>query len=268
MFNHIVEEPIEPSTDVPDNCPNVISSEVVDNNMDDLFELIPFCIKQRVRINDSNHSENTNIFLNSGLYGYDIEYMKLKPWNESTADITDYFNYGFNEVTWRNFCNNDEAIHKFINGELPNFITKRSRDSNLPPPPPFPTELIPNSTVIPTNNQSNAMNSQLTNKPCFSWRNGYCSKANCGYMHLEHEFNINNLYQSLNSTNKPVTVDNTMNKSLAFPISEPNVPKFEKNVMEVPSSKVNSNTRSSPPPMKAVSKARVPRSPPRSPPDL
>jgi pre-mRNA 3'-end-processing factor FIP1 len=27
-----------------------------------------------------------------------------KPWRKPGADITDYFNYGFNEETWINYC--------------------------------------------------------------------------------------------------------------------------------------------------------------------
>jgi pre-mRNA 3'-end-processing factor FIP1 len=28
-----------------------------------------------------------------------------KPWNKPGADVTDYFNYGFNETTWKEYCN-------------------------------------------------------------------------------------------------------------------------------------------------------------------
>jgi pre-mRNA 3'-end-processing factor FIP1 len=37
---------------------------------------------------------------------YDIEFGKLteKPWLERGADITEYFNYGFNEDTWKLYC--------------------------------------------------------------------------------------------------------------------------------------------------------------------
>jgi pre-mRNA 3'-end-processing factor FIP1 len=38
------------------------------------------------------------------IFDYDIESMADKPWNKPGADITDYFNYGFNETTWREYC--------------------------------------------------------------------------------------------------------------------------------------------------------------------
>jgi pre-mRNA 3'-end-processing factor FIP1 len=27
-----------------------------------------------------------------------------KPWRKPGADLTDYFNYGFNETTWKAYC--------------------------------------------------------------------------------------------------------------------------------------------------------------------
>ena len=39
-------------------------------------------------------------------YDYDLEEVKDedKPWRKPGADITDYFNYGFNEETWIAYC--------------------------------------------------------------------------------------------------------------------------------------------------------------------
>ncbi|KAJ8910608.1 hypothetical protein NQ315_003336 [Exocentrus adspersus] len=40
--------------------------------------------------------------LNSNnIYDFEIDNMEDKPWNRPGADITDYFNYGFNETTWK-----------------------------------------------------------------------------------------------------------------------------------------------------------------------
>lgn len=35
---------------------------------------------------------------------YSMENLDEKPWRKPGADITDYFNYGFNEDTWRAYC--------------------------------------------------------------------------------------------------------------------------------------------------------------------
>ncbi|KAI9018568.1 Fip1 motif-domain-containing protein [Phycomyces nitens] len=34
----------------------------------------------------------------------DLDTVEDKPWRKPGADITDFFNYGFNEVTWRAYC--------------------------------------------------------------------------------------------------------------------------------------------------------------------
>ncbi|CAM6031341.1 unnamed protein product, partial [Sphagnum compactum] len=35
---------------------------------------------------------------------FSIDSLDEKPWRKPGADITDYFNYGFNEDTWRAYC--------------------------------------------------------------------------------------------------------------------------------------------------------------------
>ncbi|EDO34677.1 predicted protein [Nematostella vectensis] len=39
-----------------------------------------------------------------GIYEYDLESSEEKPWRQPGADITDYFNYGFTEDTWKQYC--------------------------------------------------------------------------------------------------------------------------------------------------------------------
>ncbi|WUR02201.1 FIP1-like 1 protein [Vairimorpha necatrix] len=39
------------------------------------------------------------------LFEFDITKLDEKPWNKPGEDITDYFNYGFNETTWKEYCN-------------------------------------------------------------------------------------------------------------------------------------------------------------------
>ena len=38
------------------------------------------------------------------IYDLEIEELEEKPWRAEGADITDYFNYGFNEETWKEYC--------------------------------------------------------------------------------------------------------------------------------------------------------------------
>lgn len=35
---------------------------------------------------------------------YNLDSLEDKPWRKPGADITDYFNYGFSEDTWRAYC--------------------------------------------------------------------------------------------------------------------------------------------------------------------
>lgn len=35
---------------------------------------------------------------------FNVDSLEDKPWRKPGADITDYFNYGFNEDTWRAYC--------------------------------------------------------------------------------------------------------------------------------------------------------------------
>ncbi|KAI7908271.1 Fip1 motif-domain-containing protein, partial [Cokeromyces recurvatus] len=35
-----------------------------------------------------------------------------KPWRKPGADITDYFNYGFNEITWRAYCAKQKMLRE------------------------------------------------------------------------------------------------------------------------------------------------------------
>lgn len=44
----------------------------------------------------------------NGIQTYDFDLQSIndedKPWRKPGADITDYFNYGFNEETWIAYC--------------------------------------------------------------------------------------------------------------------------------------------------------------------
>ncbi|KAF7723610.1 pre-mRNA 3-end-processing factor fip1l1 [Apophysomyces ossiformis] len=42
----------------------------------------------------------------------DLDSVEDKPWRKPGADITDYFNYGFNEVTWRAYCAKQKMLRE------------------------------------------------------------------------------------------------------------------------------------------------------------
>jgi pre-mRNA 3'-end-processing factor FIP1 len=42
----------------------------------------------------------------------DLESFQDKPWRKPGADLTDYFNFGFNENTWRAYCNKQKMFRE------------------------------------------------------------------------------------------------------------------------------------------------------------
>ncbi|KNC71742.1 hypothetical protein SARC_15716, partial [Sphaeroforma arctica JP610] len=42
-------------------------------------------------------------------FDFDLDGADDKPWRNPGADLTDYFNYGFNEDTWRQYCDFQRA---------------------------------------------------------------------------------------------------------------------------------------------------------------
>ncbi len=62
----------------------------------------------------------------------------LKPWRRPGSDLTDYFNYGFDEFTWASYCLKQETLRKDVADqkrqmeELQNFLMPGM--SGQPPP--------------------------------------------------------------------------------------------------------------------------------------
>lgn len=51
------------------------------------------------------------------IYDFNIDSIKDKPWLKPGADITDYFNYGFTERTWRKYCEMQREMRAFVERE-------------------------------------------------------------------------------------------------------------------------------------------------------
>lgn len=47
---------------------------------------------------------------------FSIDSLEEKPWRKPGADITDYFNYGFNEETWRMYCERQKRMRQNESG--------------------------------------------------------------------------------------------------------------------------------------------------------
>ena len=71
----------------------------------------------------------------------DIEQLPDKPWRGVDADITDYFNYGFDEQSWRVYCRKQRRMR-----ELASRARSQARNqhvASLPPSPPKPDDSPP-----------------------------------------------------------------------------------------------------------------------------
>jgi hypothetical protein len=62
------------------------------------------------------------ISLNSGkdIYDVDLDGFGDKPWKKAGADITDYFNFGFNEASWKEYADKQNMIRSGQQGQMDN----------------------------------------------------------------------------------------------------------------------------------------------------
>ncbi|EPX74550.1 mRNA cleavage and polyadenylation specificity factor complex subunit [Schizosaccharomyces octosporus yFS286] len=102
---------------------------------------------QQVDINPTAKIDGKNIF------EVDLESLEDKPWRKPGADISDYFNYGFDEFTWAAYCakqttlRDDFSPQKFMaslmggampSGDMPNAPDFQAMMPGFPPFMPMP----------------------------------------------------------------------------------------------------------------------------------
>lgn len=134
--------------------------------------------------------------MNTAVYGYDIEKMREKPWAKPGANPADYFNYGFDEASYRAYCAMQTQGSKSVVLKADTYVkqqfgqdasavgvpaqadVQRGPVGDLRPGrfdrdmrPPRGAERLPNKT-----------------KPCFAFRSGMCNKGDrCIYAHGDEE---------------------------------------------------------------------------------
>ncbi|XP_037569940.2 LOW QUALITY PROTEIN: pre-mRNA 3'-end-processing factor FIP1-like [Dermacentor silvarum] len=62
----------------------------------------------------------------TSIYEFNIESLEDKPWRKPGADITDYFNYGFNEDTWKIYCDRQRKLRSDNNVPIKEWRTGRN----------------------------------------------------------------------------------------------------------------------------------------------
>lgn len=59
--------------------------------------------------------------------------MEDKPWRKPGADITDYFNYGFNEETWKAYCDKQRKLRMEGSAPLAKVVVHHvAKDQQIP----------------------------------------------------------------------------------------------------------------------------------------
>ena len=72
----------------------------------------------------------------------DLDSFEDRPWRKPGADITDYFNYGFSELTWRQYCQKQKMMRSEISTAVAAPATNL-RPPMIPPGMPFPPMMPP-----------------------------------------------------------------------------------------------------------------------------
>lgn len=76
------------------------------------------------------------------IYDLNIDILDDKPWRKPGADITDYFNYGFTEETWKLYCEKQKRLRSEA-------LTVNTVETPLPSSPTSSTKPIPGKSDMP-----------------------------------------------------------------------------------------------------------------------
>lgn len=68
-------------------------------------------------VDNTKGEEKAEAATENNIYDFDLDTMKDKPWLKPGADLTDYFNYGFTEKTWKKYCEMQRANRDFVERE-------------------------------------------------------------------------------------------------------------------------------------------------------
>lgn len=75
--------------------------------------------------------EKVGLYNNIPITELSLDELKDKPWRLPGADISDYFNFGFDEISWRAYCAKNEKLRNDFNpGKL---ITELLASGSIPP---------------------------------------------------------------------------------------------------------------------------------------
>jgi hypothetical protein len=143
---------------------------------------------------------------NSALYGYDIAQMKERPWAQPGANLSDYFNYDFDEATYRAFCamhaqgpnslklRAEDFANKILMHQAPGphqqFQHQAPQQQVMVQPSSMPMLTPAPMLVPPAEGETRYIPRHILTKtrPCYAFRDGLCTKGtHCIYAHGDQE---------------------------------------------------------------------------------
>ena len=75
-------------------------------NHSDSSNVVAAAVKAGLDINVIGQHEGIDII------DVDLDSFEDKPWRKAGADITDYFNFGFNEQSWKAYCDKQKMFRE------------------------------------------------------------------------------------------------------------------------------------------------------------
>nr|CAG4636452.1 EOG090X0BVA [Eubosmina coregoni] len=73
---------------------------------------------------------------------FSVDSQEEKPWRKPGADITDYFNYGFNELTWQAYCERQRRMRMESGAGVPASLGLGPPPKMIIPPAPIPIAVV------------------------------------------------------------------------------------------------------------------------------
>uniref|UniRef100_A0A672QGS9 Pre-mRNA 3'-end-processing factor FIP1 n=1 Tax=Sinocyclocheilus grahami TaxID=75366 RepID=A0A672QGS9_SINGR len=63
-----------------------------------------------IKTSSGSKSRGLDLDAEGNVLQVDVESFEEKPWRKPGADLSDYFNYGFNEDTWKAYCDKQRRL--------------------------------------------------------------------------------------------------------------------------------------------------------------
>lgn len=110
------------------------------------------------------------------IYDNDLDTLEEKPWREPDADITDWFNYGFDEDSWRDYCAAQVKMRLALSRKKEG---KDARDERAE------ADRKRKHRETPGANPSSTWKKPIVRGVCFDFQNkGFCSRGtSCRWRH-------------------------------------------------------------------------------------